>query len=209
MTDWRTISLRDKYFTVHGFEDISNAIVRDNDFYEHEILDYLAENYPIHKRIIDVGANIGNHTVFFSRFLKYDSIVAFEPDFENYAILTKNLRLNEAKNVHPVNAALGNYNGTINLFLNNRNFGMHQVMNEPGGKPVPIYTLDISGFDDVTLIKIDVEYYEPQVLEGAKETIERCHPLILIEDVDLKYADILEGYKLLQAFPHYRTYLYG
>src|SRR5260221_8795610 len=73
-------------------EDFSDAIIRDNDFYERDILDYIRDNYPIHECILDVGANIGNHTVYFAKYLDYKAIVAFEPIPDNFVLLKENIK---------------------------------------------------------------------------------------------------------------------
>jgi hypothetical protein len=54
---------------------------------------------------------------------------------------------------------------------------------EGGGeaKTVPVFTLDMFGFDDVDYIKIDVEGFEKKVLLGARRTLDRHNPLIVIE----------------------------
>lgn len=208
----RGIILRNNPFIVHDVEDISNAIVRDKDFYEHEILDYLVQNYPKHRRIIDVGANIGNHTVFFGKYLECDTIVAFEPEAKNYALLLKNLEVNKLTNVIPIMGALSNKNGPIGLFPHSTNYGAHQVHSDfdpATDQVVNAYMLDNFMYVDVTLMKIDIEYHEPQMLAGAIGTIKRCKPLILIEDVEEKYSELLPNYELIQVFPHYRNYLYA
>lgn len=46
---------------------------------------------------------------------------------------------------------------------------------------VELRSLDSYGFDNVTFIKIDVEGHEESVLAGARETLERCHPTLLVE----------------------------
>jgi hypothetical protein len=69
---------------------------------------------------------------------------------------------------------------------------------------------DLLLLQPVTLMKIDVEWYEPQVLLGAKNIMESDKPLILIEDAKGEYAQLLPPeYELLQAWLAHKTYLYG
>jgi hypothetical protein len=62
----------------------------------------------------------------------------------------------------------------------------------------------------ITLMKIDVEWYEPNVLKGAQNIIESDKPLILMEDAEGTYAKLLPPeYELLQAWLAHKTYLFG
>lgn len=206
------VSLRGIELEVHGFvEDVSSAIRRDQDFYEKEILDYLAFNYKKHGIIIDVGANIGNHTVYFANFLKYDGILAFEPVPENYSLLKKNV--GAYKNVVAVEAAASDFNGRIAIARNFNNMGASKVLNRDeefeGILIADCAKIDSYYMFNVTLLKIDAEEHEPWVLKGAAETIERWHPLILIEDANNEYRSYLPAsYELVKYWNKYRTYLY-
>ena len=57
---------------IYADEHISNIIKNTNSFYEIKFLEYISQNYNKHNTIIDIGANIGNHSLFFSEFLEYD-----------------------------------------------------------------------------------------------------------------------------------------
>jgi hypothetical protein len=90
-----------------------------------------------------------------------------------YKILLKNIELNKL-DIKAYNIAIGN-GKTISA---NRNKDMLTAGN---GKTIETRTLDSFNFDKVDLIKIDVEGLELSVLDGARETIGKFHPKIILE----------------------------
>lgn len=74
------------------FDGIQRLIVRNEDFYEANLLKLLKDKYIKENTVIlDIGANIGNHTVFFSKVCKARKIFSFEPVEETYNILNKHV----------------------------------------------------------------------------------------------------------------------
>lgn len=204
-THSRGFSVRGINLCLHEHEQLSNHIRRENDFFEANILDYIKEKYPVQKTIVDAGANIGNHTSYFANFLKYASIVCFEPIPDNFRLLEEN---SNYPNIKLYQSALSNKQETLKMSPNHRNMGASRV-NRNGVVDVEAVALDSLNLQDVSLLKIDVEDSEVYVLEGAKETIRRCHPRILLEDKDGKYGKLLTGYVLEKAWPDQCTYLYS
>lgn len=200
----RAFNVRGIEINLHEDEAVSNHIRRHKDFFEETVLDYVRDHYQTQKTIVDVGANIGNHTLYFANFLKYQNIVCFEPIRENFKLLETNTAYPNIK-LHQL--ALSNQKGTVKMELNTRNMGACKV--SPTGFPVQATTLDSFNFQNLTLLKIDVERHEPQMLEGARETIKRCHPLILIEDDKHTYEKLLPGYQVEMYWDRYKTYLYS
>lgn len=102
--------------------------------------------------------------------------------------------------INTYNVALGPTAGTVEMHLK-KNDGHNRVANDgyttARGKPVkintgyqrvqvPQHTLDSYSFTDVDIIKIDVEGYELQVLEGAVNTIAQNRPIVQIECVEIQ-----------------------
>lgn len=102
--------------------------------------------------------------------------------------------------IHTYNVALGPSKGSVEMHIK-KNDGHNRVANDNyntlSGKPVkintgyqrvqvPQETLDSYNFTDVDIIKIDVEGYEFQVLEGAVQTISNNRPIIQIECVEIQ-----------------------
>jgi hypothetical protein len=78
-------------------EVVSNEIRRTQTFFEITFLDYIRTKYPEHKGIIDIGSNIGNHSLFFSKYLKNDIVYCFEPFPDNVKILEQNMSNSKSK----------------------------------------------------------------------------------------------------------------
>ena len=121
--------------------------------------------------VIDVGAFIGDHTVFYAR--HSPSVFAFEPNPEAFECLCRNV----PHNVRSFKLGLGAGPGRASI-VQNANAGMAALVH---GHDIPIIALDSLNLSEVSFIKIDAEGWECDVLEGARETIARCRPVMLIE----------------------------
>lgn len=190
-------------------------------FYEQGMLRFIEErwkNKSEHLTFIDVGACIGNHTVFFSKVIGAH-VISFEPDIRNYNLLVRNIDLN---NVGVLVSA--RYSAVGNLFKRvcfqhdtSNNCGMSKIA-ASGNEKVYVVPLDdtINDKSKVHLIKIDVEGYNLPVLTGAQGIITRDHPEIYIEagtDEELKEVEsflLPLGYKRwptpFNATPTYMFY---
>ena len=187
--------------------------------------------YPNAKRIIDVGANVGNNTIAYGEWAEV--VESFEPTPTTLKMLKANIAIaqqqklkgvywrgtdqegdlyrdEEAKagwyihkgihqsmditaqiNIHEV-AATNRNEGTIDI-LDHTDHGGHNhvVLDSDNVKlresqnlvPVPARTLDSYNYEVVDCIKIDVEGSELLVMQGAKDTIDRCRPSVQVEIV--------------------------
>lgn len=131
---------------------------------------------------VDIGAHIGTHTVIMSRSVQPNGkILAFEPQKKLFRELTMNLRLNRCSNVTPLRYAIGDTNNqTVEMNPPVKgNEGATSIGS--GGDPVIMRTLDSFRLSNVSVMKIDVEGSEDGVLSGARDTILRNRPHIIIE----------------------------
>jgi hypothetical protein len=95
----KKIVLKDNtVINVFANDYIGNIIEANNDYYEKIELDKFLEYIPKNGIIYDIGANIGNHTLFFSRYTLPQKIFAFEPIKEVCEVLVHNLRKNNINN---------------------------------------------------------------------------------------------------------------
>jgi FkbM family methyltransferase len=137
--------------------------------------------------VVEVGANMGTHSVDMARACAPGPFYAFEPQPRIFQVLCANLALNDIGNALAYPEGLGEAEGVAVVpfldYAQRGNFGgmALQPDSTPGIK-VRIRALD--GFELPTcgLLKVDVEGFEPQVLRGARRTIERCRPAIYIEN---------------------------
>lgn len=137
------------------------------------------------KSVLDIGANIGNHSVFFSNF--FERVFAFEPNPRTYKLLEFNSTF---KNITPLNFGLSDINGTLAFHINLTNVGGSRIVEGHADQSQEnIIEVEVKRLDDIDeirklrvgVIKIDVEGHELKVLKGAKDTIEKNKPIILFE----------------------------
>jgi FkbM family methyltransferase len=139
--------------------------------------------------VVDAGANVGTHTVPFAQAVGPTGHVhAFEPQAIVADVLRANLVLNSLPQVKVHTAALGAGSGRVvvprlpverELNLGGVSLGAFG----PGeGDEVPLLPLDGLALPDCRLIKIDVEGMEGEVLQGARETLRRCQPVLYVEN---------------------------
>ena len=187
-------------------EHISNDIRKNNNFYEHRALQFVYDTVPLYnKTVLDIGANIGNHSVFFETVCGA-KVIAFEPNDKNYGLLSLN---SKNKNITPMRMLIGDNEIYACESIDSANMGTVKYMKAKAGETaIPI---DALNFSDVALIKIDVEGMELEVLSGAMQTIKRCSPAIMIEiDTNkLGIMAILEelGYNTYKLNCHSNTIL--
>ncbi|RQH09147.1 FkbM family methyltransferase [Paraburkholderia dinghuensis] len=138
--------------------------------------------------VVEAGANIGAHSVPLSKMVGEDGrLYVFEPQRIVFQMLCANLALNELLNVRAFHAALGNKNEITEFPYydprNPNNFGAATFydLGKFPSESVTVRTLDSYALDRVDFIKADVEGYEPMVLDGAKQTIERHRPVLYLE----------------------------
>lgn len=148
---------------------------------------------------VEVGANIGSHTVPLSKAVGSSGTVhAFEPQRLINQLLCANLALNDCHNVHTHLAAVGRELGQVEMCTvppyHDCNYGGVSVGADYGSdavmEKVPLLTLDSLNLPRVDFLKIDAEGYDLYVLQGAHATIGRCRPVVFVEANDQGYADI-------------------
>ena len=188
----RTIKHLDKTFEInlHENEVVSSIINQTNSFFESAFLEYVRINYNNQNVILDIGANIGNHALFFSEFLQHKDLICFEPFQQNVDLINKNLI---GRKYQMMNYALSDSNSQMPLYNSQSdNYGGFSLHCYDGSKgenksflinEVTTKTLDSLNLEDVSMIKIDVEGHENNVFNGAIKTIQKNNPIIFIENL--------------------------
>jgi FkbM family methyltransferase len=166
-------------FKLHTNDLISNDISQSRDFYEVEIFKLFQPFIPTEGVILDIGANIGNHSVMFALNYPNSKIYAFEPAMINFELLDFNTKT--LPNIEIFKIALGSNNGLVSMNCENiTNKGSFVI--DSTGEKVPSMKVDTLNFSSISFLKIDVEGHEYSVIEGAAETITTQKPVIWIED---------------------------
>ena len=137
--------------------------------------------------VLDVGANIGTHTIFFSKLTgPTGRVIAFEPQRIIFQNLCANLALNALTNVHALWCGAGANEGRLFVppidYQAPNNFGGLSLKQSAQGEPVPRIAIDGLNLPACHFIKIDVEGMENEVLAGAAKTIAAFQPILFLEN---------------------------
>ncbi len=150
--------------------------------------------------VIEVGANLGLHTVPIAKHVSEGSVLCFEPQRIIFQLLCANAALNALLNVHAFQAAAGEANGAVTIQTsdyespwNYGSFSISQGMSTEGSFPGKIaqeqsqvVALDSFGpaqeLTTLDLLKVDAERHEIAVLNGAAGLIARHRPVIFLEN---------------------------
>lgn len=193
---------KDKLFNLR-FRNSNDTIrlksLLSGDFYEPVLLRHVLDNYT-GGAVLDVGANVGNHSVFFAHYLqdKPDfSLDAFEPEASAHRFLSENLANNVSSpriSVH--NLAVGSTSGSVDLNSgSSNNLGAAKVIRSSHDSTLKIEmkSLDeiIPPSKKVSIIKMDIEGFEPNALIGGQRILSDNSPILYIEaDSEKRKEDI-------------------
>ena len=152
-------------------------------------------------RVIDVGANIGVYALPWAAMNADVTVHCFEPNSAVRARLTRNVTLNRlTTRIRVHTEALSDHAGTATLYgsddMSSLNKGVHTGAGRAVPTEVPLARLDdilaIEG-PPVSLIKIDVQGHELEVLRGANTVISHHRPALILEHEDNLYLSAAEA----------------
>lgn len=170
-------------FSVHGFFDWRNILIAD------EVLKYRRGG-----DLIEVGANIGTETLSFCDVAeKYKSqVYAFEPLSSNMKVIIQNKIGNNLDNLLLFDCLVSNKSGKsyFNVPMgNNSGSGFISNSNDNNTQEFEVITLDEKIVDkNISLICIDVEGLEYQVIQGSESIITKNKPILILE-VNKRYLE--------------------
>jgi FkbM family methyltransferase len=201
------------FFAVTEPRDVIQRYHLSGLFYETEELDLIKQYFPIGGRFFDIGANVGNHSLYVAKFLRARSVVPVEINPVAFQTLRANMVLNQVDGVVDdswLGLGVSSENcDSATIRFHSRNIGGGKVALEGGD--LQLVTADtIADGRNFDMIKIDVEGMELKVLAGLFETIERSRPRIFVE-VDNENADAFlewvkeNGYRVAGQFRRYRA----
>lgn len=163
---------------------VSHTVFDGHTLWESGIVKQFRRLYRPGTNIVDAGANLGLHSIALAKIAAPGATVfAFEPHPEIYGLVTANTAAHP--NVRCVNKALSNSARAFHMpsVIDWENAGGCNLGTEasPGGYEVQSVPLDDLGIANVGLMKIDVEGHELACIEGARETILRDRPPLVVE----------------------------
>jgi len=148
------------------------------------------ERLTANSTFLDMGANIGYYTAIAASIIGTEgSIYAFEPDPANFQLLQRNLAINNLRHVNAVEAAVSDKDSEGVLYLNEGNFGDHQIYDNGEGRASrSIRLINPSNYlqdkvSRIDLVKIDTQGAEYQILNGLMPLLRKqaAMPSLIIE----------------------------
>lgn len=157
-------------------------------WYEQDMLEYIS-SLNLGGTYLDVGANIGNHSVYFSMFCKSSRVIGIEayPLHARWAMeFSEANRLNRKLSILPV--AAGSETGFMDIV-----YAFGRADNVPRVFNALCVKIDDIAPPGVSLIKMDIEGAEPEALKGALKVLERDRPVLFIEASTTEDLDKIES----------------
>lgn len=190
MIETETVETRYGPFEVPcGNDLIANALRQYGEWAQNELSVLCAFLKPS-DTVLDIGACFGTHSRAFSATVgPKGRVLSFEGNPETFTVLEKNIALAPIANIEARLGAVGSSReGTVNVVSNTENLGASWMSESriQGSSPIQTMTVDDLNLRDVAFLKLDVEGSEPDVILGARRTIEQARPAVFCEvnDVD-------------------------
>lgn len=185
---------------------IQKLIALNHTYYEKDNLDFVCKKWQggvvcdtiKDSLVLDVGANIGNHSLYYLNECNAKGVICFEPVQDTYNILKKNIEINGLDTrAKLMNVAVGISSAKADV-------GVYDI-NNIGGTTIELTdsgNIDVVSIDElniqerVGLIKMDVEGFEIPAIKGAMKTISRYKPYLSIE---IRESNFEEACQMLSA----------
>ena len=169
-------------------DEIQGRYLLKGKIYEQHILDNLIAKLPVRSRVLDIGANVGNHAIYLEKMAACEEIICFEANPKTCDLLLQNIALNECRAINCRYIGLCVSDDDASYVIANEhknNLGATAFATEANSEEkqgVSSIWLDKAlSINKLDCIKIDVEGMEMQVLNGMKAIIHQHQPIVLIE----------------------------
>ena len=171
-------------------EDYTDYHLLGGGWYEPRGLEFVS-SLNVKGNYVDVGAYIGNHSMFYALFCPSTHVYSFEPQIDIFNKLKKNIEVNNISNCTAYNLALSDEAGRGAMTIPEWSITQTSWHTKPGkpcslgaamigvGDCVEISTLDSFNLSDVKLMKLDAENMELKILKGAVKTLEAVEHLFI------------------------------
>ncbi len=191
---------KDNFVITHGCkllviptdEGISSELII---FGSHEPIniEFISKKLKQGMTCLDVGANIGYYATLESKIIgDQGKVIAIEPSPINFRYLKHNLSLQNKNNFEAYNIAAGNIEENLDFLIFNKKSNYCHVLRQGQDMPPETKVISVSTkridtllkenpIDKLDLLRMDIEGYEWEAIQGAKETIKKFNPMIKIE----------------------------
>lgn len=184
----------------------------------HEFHEFLFLNKFLKKDMVfvDIGANLGEYSLFAAKRLSSGKVLAFEPMPKMYVLLEENRALNQFENITIFKYGLSAQEDTLPIHeIENAHEGLSTFF--PGDQksrtitnvPLKVFDAEIDGFgvERIDFVKIDIEGSELSALKGAKKSIQKFKPLVMVEINQKTYG--MAGYSIEDMFNFFAELSYS
>ncbi|MBN9674073.1 FkbM family methyltransferase [Roseibium aggregatum] len=177
-------------FYLPGFwrDPIQREIFKSKNYFDFDELRTLDRYVPDEAVILDIGANIGNHSLYWGVEREALRIHAFEPSENRFRLLEKIVEANQLQDcVKLHNLGVAGEPGRASCLPANRKTGTSTRLRKDEAGPIRLLPLDSVELDleSLDLIKVDADGFELEALAGARDTIEKFSPAIVVRAVGL------------------------
>lgn len=178
---------------------VVDAEIEQSGFWENGVCKAIMKYLPNNGVFLDIGTNIGYHSLLVASYLQgKGEVYSFEPLPRLFKQFTDSIALNGFTNIIPNNVGLAEKDGEHTIFLREENIAGSSLFNftdkidnfiAAEQEVIQLKKLDtfLPHLTHVDVIKIDVEGYEYEALQGAKELLTKSHPIIFMEFSPLFY----------------------
>lgn len=188
----KLVKLRNGLLFITNKNILDLAVIIENFSNESNYDYFLKKEKKINPKIIDIGAHIGTFSIYAAKKYPKSMIYCYEPDFQNYEKIIKNVEQNNIKNVKCFNSAVGKINGKIHLYsVEKGDFGTtlsSTVRKSNRSVEVSCATLEnvfmANKIDCCDLLKLDCEGAEYQIIFDSPKNIFKK-----IKSIALEYHD--------------------
>ncbi len=178
--------------------DVTGKMIINKEIPEENAFKEFTKYVKYNSIIIDVGSCYGQYALICSRLAFNGLVIAIEPNPYHFELLIKGIKLNNIKNIIPLNIALSDYKGTSKLFMCNNHIEggtlfkdkLKQELNCEPDKEIDINVNTLDNilkelnidYDTIDMIKIDAEGAEPKIIKGMKNVLTQSKNVILLAE---------------------------
>lgn len=198
------------FFIANEIDEIQGTMARGR-FYEQEELALIGKYFK-GGVFVDVGANVGNHTLYAAMILGAARVISFEPNPATAIVLRMNVAINDLMTkvvVHQAGLAEKPGRAVISDWPE-YNQGAVQLATADAGNLVLQAGDEVLSDEQVAFIKVDVEGMELSALRGLTATMRRCKPNMFVEVAPsntegFKAFVAAQGYEIAETYERYAT----